>query len=62
MYIINNMYLMKDNILIRLKCMNCEHTFFKKINTNNLFCTKDCKSSFKLKKFKLKKNRSINKN
>lgn len=55
MYIINNMYLMKDNMLIRLKCNNCKKTFFKKINSSNFFCTKDCKSSFHLTYNKLKK-------
>ena len=62
MYIINNMYLMKANMLIRLRCNNCDQTFFKKINSNNFFCTKDCKSSFHLTYNKLKKNRNPNKN
>ena len=55
MYIINNMYMMKNNMLIRLKCYNCQYQFFKKINSNNFFCTKDCMLSYKLNNLKNKK-------
>lgn len=56
------MYLMKDNMLIRIKCNNCEQIFFKKMNSSNFFCTKDCKSSFHLTYNNLKKNRNPLKN
>lgn len=62
MYFINKMYLMKDNMLIRIKCNNCEQIFFKKMNSSNFFCTKDCKSSFHLTYNNLKKNRNPLKN
>ena len=56
------MYVMKNNMLIRLKCNNCQYQFFRKMNSNNFFCTKDCMSSYKLNNLKNKKAIPFKKN
>ena len=49
------MLFMKDNILIRIKCLNCKYNYFKRKNKSNIFCSKDCRSSYNIKYYNLKK-------
>ena len=36
-----------NGIINRLICKNCNYKFFEKKNRDKLFCSKDCRSSFK---------------
>lgn len=49
------MIIIKDNILVRLRCKNCNYMYFDKKNGDKKFCTKDCFSSYYIKYYRNKK-------
>ena len=38
-----------EGIINRLICKNCNLKFFERVYCDKLFCSKDCRSSFKFK-------------